>query len=305
MASIKSIKISGSTGFVGQNLSTYLEQNNYSVSSIDLRDKNWNQKVFDNVDAFIHLAGKAHDLKNISDPESYFIVNRDLTISLYKEFLKSSCRLFIFFSSVKAAVDSIDSPLTEDINPNPKTAYGRSKQEAESFILNHLPTHSDQRVIILRPCMIHGPGNKGNLNLLYQFVNKGVPYPLAAYHNHRSFLNIDNLHFIINEILSKNSLPNGIYNIADDDSISTNELIKIIAQSLNRTPRLINVPKSIIQLFAKIGNVLKLPLNEERLQKLTENFVVKNDKLKDHLNIPKLPISIQEGLLKTLSSFKK
>ena len=81
--------------------------------------------------------------------------------------------------------------LTEDTIPNPKTHYGISKLQAENYILDQkLP--EGKRVYILRPCMIHGPGNKGNLNLLYTLVKKGFPWPLGAFENQRSFLSIDN-----------------------------------------------------------------------------------------------------------------
>jgi len=76
--------------------------------------------------------------------------------------------------------------------------------------------------------MIHGPGNKGNLNLLYKLVQKGLPWPLGAFENKRSFTSIDNLTHIITQIIEKEIDP-GIYQIADDEALSTNELIQLIA----------------------------------------------------------------------------
>src|SRR5690606_1547157 len=117
-----------------------------------------------------------------------------------EQFLKRDAEVFIYMSSVKAAADTVDGILTEEKQPNPKTPYGQSKRKAEEYLLNAtLP--EGKRVYILRPCMIHGPGNKGNLNLLYKFVQKGIPYPLAAFENRRSFLSIDNLNFVILQLL--------------------------------------------------------------------------------------------------------
>jgi len=82
---------------------------------------------------------------------------------IFDWFLQSTATKFIFFSSVKAAANSVDGILTEDFVPNPTSLYGESKLAAESYLLNHLP--DDKQVYILRPCMIHGPGNKGYLNL--------------------------------------------------------------------------------------------------------------------------------------------
>src|SRR5690606_34845970 len=136
-------------------------------------------------DAIIHLAGKAHDTANTSLAEEYFIINRDLTIALFNEFLKSDIKDFFFFSSVKAVADTVDGVLYEDVLPKAITPYGQSKVEAEAYLLSQkLP--EGKRLFIIRPCMIHGPGNKGNLNLLYKLVEKGIPWPLAAFENQRS-----------------------------------------------------------------------------------------------------------------------
>ena len=151
--------------------------------------------------------------------------------------------------------------------------------------------------------MIHGPGNKGNLNLLYKFVVKGIPYPLAAFENRRSFLYIENLNFIVDKLITQDNIPSGIYNIADDDSLSTVEVVKIISGTLNRKQSLWYLSKSFIKFAAVFGDRLKLPLNSERLKKMTENYVVSNQKIKDALHIKKLPVNTQKGLTETVKSF--
>ena len=154
---------------------------------------------------------------------------------------------------------------------------------------------------ILRPCMIHGPGNKGNLNLLYQAVKRGIPYPLGAFENRRSFTSIDNLSFVIEQLIEKD-IPTGIYNMGDDETLSTNELITLMAATMGKPNRIWNWNKAVIQFFARIGTVLHLPLNTERLQKLTENYVVSNAKLKQALGIDKMPVKAEEGFRKTVKS---
>lgn len=84
-----------------------------------------------------------------------------------------------------------------------------------------------KKVYILRPCMIHGPGNKGNLNLLYGVVSKGMPWPLGAFENRRSFTSIGNLQEVIKGLLTKDA-PSGIYHMGDDEALSTNELIEAV-----------------------------------------------------------------------------
>lgn len=296
--------ITGATGFVGQNLSAYLQTQQISTQSVSLRKPTWSSDIDSTANAIIHLAGKAHDTSNTSVADEYFKINRDLTIALFDEFLKSDINDFFFFSSVKAVADTVEGTLYEDVKPKAITPYGKSKLEAETYLLNQkLP--EGKRLFIIRPCMIHGPGNKGNLNLLYKIVEKGIPWPLAAFENQRSFLSIDNLSFLILEMLRNREVKSGIYNFADDETISTNQLIKIIGNASGRKSKLCNISSSLITGVARVGDIIKLPLNSERLKKLTESYVVSNKKIKTTLNINKLPLSAEEGLVKTIQSFKK
>lgn len=294
------IIITGVAGFVGSNLSKYLEEKGNVVGKLSLRNPDW--ILNKNADVIIHLAGKAHDTANTSADDEYFKINRDLTIQLFEEFLNSEIRDFIYFSSVKATADTIEGILDENHTSDPKTPYGKSKLEAENYLLaQELP--ENKRLFIIRPCMIHGPGNKGNLNLLYKVVEKGIPWPLADFDNQRSFLSIDNLNFLIERIISDQNMASGIYNFSDDKALSTNDLVKIIANTSGKTERLLKIPKHLISFIAKTGDYLKLPLNSERLKKLTENYIVSNQKIKTALNIDSLPITAEEGMKKTIESF--
>jgi nucleoside-diphosphate-sugar epimerase len=295
------ILISGSTGFVGVNLVNYLTRHGHNSISLDLRKPQ--EMPLKNFDIVIHLAGKAHDLKNSDDGYEYVEINYGLTKIVYDSFLKSAATKFIFISSVKAVVDHVDIVLNENCIPNPQTDYGKSKLLAEKYIEEHRPS-LDKDYYILRPCMIHGPGNKGNLNLLYKIISLNVPYPLAAFENYRSFLSVENLCFVIKEIIEQNHVPSGIYNVADDEALSTNELVRIIATVSGRVPRLWKINKSLVRFLAKVCDFLKLPLTSEKLEKLTENFIVDNSKILMTLN-RKLPIDAREGITVTVNSFQK
>lgn len=297
------IVITGASGFVGTNLSTYINSHGLAAQSLSLRGPNWKEHIEPNGVAIIHLAGKAHDTANVADDQEYFKINRDLTVDLYNEFLKSDIRDFFYFSSVKAVADTVDGVLFEDVEGKPFTPYGKSKLSAEEYLLKqNLP--EGKRLFIIRPCMIHGPGNKGNLNLLYKIVERGIPWPLAAFHNQRSFLSVDNLCYLIEAMIEKNNLPSGVYNFADDDALSTNDVVQLISNTLGQKPRLWSISSSFIKTVVKIGDILPLPLNSERLKKLTESYVISNEKIKSALGIEKLPISAKEGLTKTIQSFQ-
>ena len=309
------ILITGIHGFVGQNLMPYLEAKGHTIYGLGRTgDYVWDDLESDripHVDAIIHLAGKAHDTKNQTEADVYFKVNRDLTMKVFSYFLNhQDIKKFIFFSSVKAAADQVVGEiLTEDVTPTPKGPYGESKAEAEKQLNDvwkqALSTQTDGRQLyILRPCMMHGPGNKGNLNLLYKVVNAGFPWPLGAFENKRSFCSIQNVCFVVEQLLEHNA-DSGVYNLADDEALSTNTLIEIICNCLRRKVRIWKFGRGAMTFLARIGDCLHLPLTTERLAKLTENYIVDNSKIKRALNIDKMPLSAREGLSYTIRCFNR
>jgi nucleoside-diphosphate-sugar epimerase len=289
------VLITGSSGFLGSNLIPNLSKK-YIIEKFNRNESN----KF-NADVIIHLAGKAHDLKQSSLFAEYYKANTDLTKKIFDKFLKSSSKIFIFMSSVKAVRDNYDNVLDENVIASPTTDYGKSKLMAEQYILSkELPLH--KKVFILRPCMIYGPGNKGNLNLLYNIVLKGIPWPLGNYHNKRSFCSVNNLIYIINQLISSSRISSGIYNISDDDSLSTNELINLINKSINKKSIILKIPKKIVSLLAKFGDISPFPLNSDRLDKLTSSYVVSNKKITAVLD-NSLPENSKSGLSKVFRSF--
>ena len=313
------ILITGIHGFVGSNLVASLSKDNmiYGLDIINPKKEGvectYSWEDLDSgrvpeVDAIVHLAGKAHDTKNQAASEVYFKVNRDLTIKMFDYFCEHpKIKKFIFFSTAKAAADKVDGVLTEDVVPTPVGPYGESKIAAERYILERLVTDSSlfigRGVYIFRPCMIHGPGNKGNLNLLYSVVRKGIPWPLGAFDNRRTFTSIGNICFAVNGVLTKN-VESGIYNMGDDEALSTNELIEEICKSLGKKAHIWKWPRELMNGFAKMGGWLHLPLNQERLRKLTENYISSNAKIKKALGVERMPVDAREGLKVTLESFK-
>ena len=341
------ILITGVHGFVGSNLVKALSKE-HTIYGLDIispekdgvvKTFSWEDIDVDHgsglmvngspleIDAIIHLAGKAHDTKNKSAAEVYFKVNTGLTQKIFDYFLKSSAKKFVFFSTAKAAADKVDGILTEDVVPAPVGPYGESKIAAEKYLLSKMEELRSKKeevrtkkedgrtemedgrskskdVYIFRPCMIHGPGNKGNLNLLYNVVKKGIPWPLGAFENRRTFTSIENICFAVNGVLTQD-VPSGIYNMGDDEALSTNELIEEICKSLGKEAHIWKLPKGLMRGVAKVGGWLHLPLNPERLRKLTEDYVSSNAKIKKALGVEKMPVEAREGLKRTLGSFNK
>ena len=328
------ILITGVHGFVGSNLVKYLAKEN-TIYGLDIVQPqkdgvmctfSWDALDVENglpeIDAIIHLAGMAHDTRNKSAADVYFKVNTGLTQKIFDWYMASpTAKKFVCFSTVKSAADRVKGEfLTEECVPTPVGPYGESKIKAEDYIIKKFapkalkrPFHnfddsdsivSDKQVYIIRPCMIHGPGNKGNLNMLYGVVKKGIPWPLGAFENRRSFTSIGNLCVVIEGLLTK-SVPSGIYHMGDDEALSTNELIEVICEAIGKKAHIWRIPKGLMNGVAKVGGWLHLPLNPLRMQKLTENYVVSNKKIKSALGIDAMPIRAKDGLIDTIRSFGK
>jgi nucleoside-diphosphate-sugar epimerase len=295
----KNILITGANGFVGKYYENY-SKTYFNISKISIRFKP-KQKFDFNNDVVLHLSGIAHELVNISDSSIYYESNYILTKQVFDSFLISNASVFIFLSTVKASADNFNGILNEDQIENPATDYGKSKLLAEEYI-NSCFIPDSKRVYILRPCMIHGPGNNGNLNLLFSALTKFKIWPLSAFHNKRSLCSIDNLCFIINELIEREDIPCGVYNVADDIPLSTNEIVYLFSSCLGKKLRVISFNRKFITILASLGDYLKLPLDSKRLQKLTESYVVSNKKILNAIG-KKLPVSSKEGLLRTLQSF--
>lgn len=307
----KSVLITGISGFVGRNLVYYfLKNTDYRIYGLDIEYPEiegveeiyeWNRlSGLKGFDVVIHLAGKAHDLKNTTEDSTYYTVNFGLTKTIYDWFLNSDTKAFLFFSSVKAVADSISNILTESKIPDPKTVYGKSKKMAEDYILGQGEVVR-KKYYILRPAMIHGPGNKGNLNLLYRFVALGLPWPLAKFNNKRSFASIQNVCFLVKSLV-ESELKSDIFNICDDEPISTNELVKIISESLGRKTKFLNISQKFVKFIAAVGTFFRLPFNLERLEKLTASYIISNRKIINALNV-NLPYSSYNGIKNTINYF--
>lgn len=297
------ILVAGGSGFIGRNLIDSFK-GKWEVDNVSLRNT-ISEEQYKHAEVFVNLVGKAHDFKGTATEEEYFFVNNQLAQDLFALFLKSEATLFIHISSL-AAVEEFgsDSEIEEGADCNPISLYGRSKRAAEVF-LNNQQLPEGKRVVILRPTMVHGAGDKGNLTLLYKLVKKGIPYPLSKFDNKRSFLSIENFNFLLHHIIEKRQLvTTGTFNICDDQPVSTNEVISIIGEVLGKRIKRFAIPKNIIYVLASIGDRISLPLNSKRLKKMTSDLVVSNQKIKSVLGVATLPLTAKEGLRKTFISFK-
>jgi nucleoside-diphosphate-sugar epimerase len=290
---------------VGQNLLTYFKNRQLPVESLSPRKEGWKNGLNEDTTVIINLVGKAHDHRKIAKENDYYYANVQLTKEIFKVFLESSAELLIHISSL-AALEEYESsrPLTESDNCRPESWYGKSKREAEEWLIGQrLPMN--KKLFIIRPPMIHGPGDKGNLRLLYKLICKGIPYPLASFDNKRSFIAIDNFTFLIKQMIDNQSkLSSGLYHVTDDEAISTNDIIEVIKEITGKRVSKLVFPRFLIHGLAKLGDIVPIPLNSKRLKKMTNNLLVSNDKIKSELGISKLPLTAREGISKTIEWFQ-
>lgn len=293
------IIILGASGFVGSNL--LKELNN--CTGVSLRNSNWKKELVDSK-IIINLVGKAHDHDGRATKEDYKYANVEIAKQVYSAFVDSSAEILIHISSL-AAVEEYEAriPLMENDPCSPQSWYGKTKREAESWLLNQKP-NGEKKVFVLRPPMIHGPGDKGNLRVLFNFFSKGLPYPLGAFKNQRSFICIDNFIYFIEEIIEKyNTLKPGLYHLADDEAISTHDIVEVINEVTGKKILILSLPKFLIKGISKVGDFIPLPLNSIKLRKMTSTLLVSNKKLKSELNIDSLRVKAKEGVRKTIKSF--
>lgn len=302
---MKVLVLGGSSGFLGSHLKRKLKDP-IECEFVSMRNLNWSKDNYP-TDCIINLVGKAHDFTGKATEEDFFFANFELAKKAFNIFVASQAKLFIHISSL-AAIEEIESlkSLSENATYNSVSAYGRSKQAAEEWLMSQqLP--ADKKLIILRPPMVHGAGDKGNLKQLYSIVSKGIPYPLVRFKNKRSFLSVDNFCFFVEQILLQNEKINsGIYHLSDDETLSSNEIVNIMKQETGLKIPCFPLPKRIVSFLSKIGDHSRaFPLNTWRLKKLTSNLVVSNKKIKLALAIERLPKTAKEGLRDTIRSLRQ
>jgi len=311
------ILLTGATGFVGLHFLSFFSKNHTDhhifaavrtvpqeefpqVTWLGLHEQ-WENYLRDhNIDVVLHLLGKAHDTKNTTEPEEYDKVNFIYTRDLYNAFVKSKAQKFIFLSTIKAVGDDKTYVANANDLSIPQTPYAKSKKKAEDYIRSCvLPP--DKTFYILRPTLIYGPRVKGNLATLVKFAKKGLPYPFSAFENKRSYLSVNNLCYII-AVLLKEDLKSFTLNIANEDSLSTKEIIELVAKKLGKTPSLLNIPASLIKYAARLGDLLRiLPFDSEKLKKITSSFVVDTSEMEKTLGTP-LPEKTRDSITQIIES---
>ncbi len=214
------------------------------------------------IGAVIHTAGLAHAMSG-HPQDDYRLLNTEATIALARAAERAGVRRFVFLSSIRAqSGPAAPGVLTEERDPRPTDAYGRSKLEAERGLET---TNLDW--VALRPVLVYGPGAKGNMAELVRLARSPYPLPLAGLKARRSLLALDNLGEAIDTVLQAPGPLRRPLLVADPEPLTVGEMVVAMRRGLGRTAGLFPVPAPLLQAFCGMTG------RAEMYQRLTGSLV--------------------------------
>lgn len=294
------IVLTGTNGYIGQNLTKFFNNKSKKNKSISLRFQNWFKMMPQEMETIIHLAAINENPQDSAFDEEYFRVNTELTAKLFRYFISSNAKTFIFLSTTEL-FDKQSVEISEITNVSPINPFLQSKFEAEKFIQKQILPEG-KRAIILRVAPLYGRETKSELHNIFSHCKK-IPWFYGALDAKRSFCNIDNLVEIIYQITENTSFPSGVYNVADDEPVGSLQFINWMSIVLEKKIAIYKVPKGILNFFARIGTVLNWQFNSKIVYEKSHSRIVNCDKLKNELNIAKMPLDTEFSVLKTIEYY--
>lgn len=262
--------VTGADGFIGRHLCERLERRGFTVTravralpegAVDkprvatgaLEACDRLSDLLAGHDAIVHLAGRAHVLRETStDPsEAFEWANVDATVRLAQAAIAARVRRFVFISSIGVLGNRADRPFTERDVPAPAEPYAQSKLRAER-VLAEIARPTSMQVVVLRPTLVYGPNCPGNMARLVRFVARGIPLPLAGFTNKRSLIGVDNLASLIEASLTHPAAAGETFLAADGEDVSLPELIRYLAAGLEVQARLFPFPIDLVTLAARM-----------------------------------------------------
>jgi nucleoside-diphosphate-sugar epimerase len=324
---MEKVLVTGGTGFIGRALcralvdaghvvrATYIEDRRPESDRNDIEwvktaplgpDADWSAASRD-ITHIVHLAGLAHSAAEAATADELMAVNALGTQRLAEAAAASgTVQRFVFMSSVAAVVATNAGSIQESAIAKPASDYGRSKLAAEQAVRSVIG-QAERDYVILRPTLVYGPGNPGNMQRLQKLVQIGAPLPLASLANRRSFCFLGNIVSALCTVMLHPGAANQDFTVCDDETLSTPELIRLIAKFSGKRALLFPVPPRFLaglaSLLDRVEVISKrtLPFDSDTWTRLSGSLVASNSKLRNCCEW-KPPYSLQEGLRATLGT---
>lgn len=223
---MKRVLITGKNSYIGTSLEKWLmrEPDKYKVNIVDMIDGSWKEKDFTEYDVVFHVAGIVHIKETSDNQDLYYKVNRDLAYEVAQKAKEDGVEYFIFLSSM--SVYGVENGVIDkNTLPSPKTAYGKSKLEAEELI-NRLQNDSFT-VVTIRPPMVYGKDCKGNYPRLASLALKIPIFPKVD--NKRSMIYIDNLSEFVKQLID--TRRGGLFFPQNSEYVNTRHMFTLIAEA--------------------------------------------------------------------------
>ena len=264
------ILITGATGFIGSALVRSLVSHpSFSISAA-VRDSSvpfpagvhtfqvgeldshcdWSRPL-QGVNVVIHTAARVH-VQSDNRVDSLAKCRRANvvgTLNLARQAKLAGVQRFIYLSSIKVNGEATLSgnPFSAEHQPAPVDPYAISKYEAEKGLLESVAGVGFE-IVIIRPPLVYGFGVKANFQMMMRWLDKGIPLPLGAIHNKRSFVALDNLLSLIVTCIDHPAAANQTFLVSDGEDLSTTELLQKLAHAMGKSARLIPVPVGLLEM---------------------------------------------------------
>jgi nucleoside-diphosphate-sugar epimerase len=301
----------GGSGFIGSNLAFKLikKKINFRILDIKINPKLIAHTTIVNIldkkklincipanSVIINLAAVHYDDEKTED---YYLVNVQGSKNLCAAALLKNCRRIIFFSSV--SVYGFAKPFADENSPqNANNHYGKSKKKAELAYLNWNIKNKNNKLVILRPTAIFGPGNRGNIFNLINQIYKGPIFIVGNGKNTKSLAYIENItDFILYILPLKDKIM--IHNYVDEPQLTLKELIIFCKIKFNNTENIKKIPYFILFGSAFILDFLSFIFNKKfKINRMRIKKLVTESSYKANLNgfVPKY--TLKQGLEKTI-----
>lgn len=237
------------------------------------------------INVVVHLAARAHVFSRRGDRgDELDHVNHLATAAMAQQAAAAGVRRVVFASSVKVNGEATtEQPYCEDDAPAPEDAYADAKWKAEQALKR---LAGALEVVVLRPPLIYGPGVKGNLLRLMKAIARGMLLPLASIDNRRSLLGLDNLVAAITLCISRPAAAGRTYIVSDDEDVSTPQLIRLLAQAMNKPARLVPCPVALLRLGGRLSG------NDAAVLRLTGSLQINSGAIRHELGWkPVMPLA--------------